>query len=249
MPEERLPVLKILWGIFAFPSMYPALTLRAAGIPLIGIVATTLFWVGRRVEAIPSLSTWGLLLFNWLLFAWLAVRVHRAVLLGDHDSSSQRVKCVANYLAAIVVAELLFSVCLALVSFRYVPTLNAAQSPDAMIGLPAWVIWVVQLGPLYLLARLSPVLPAFALGHGWQLADAWSRTRGNGWRLFAVVCLLPWIFNQIADLVYTSIESTIVIGVLAVLKALTTLLGIMALSLAYRELMASPEPPPTAPPV
>jgi hypothetical protein len=243
----RLPVLKILWGIFAFPAMFPAQTVRAAGLPLIGVVATTLYWAGRKVEGVPSLSTWALVVVNWMLFAWLAVRIHRAVLLGQHDDViTHRFKCVANYLAAIMVGELGFSVCRALISMRYVPTTGGP--PHGINGLPVWTTWLLQLGPLYLLARLSLVLPGLALGQGWRAGDAWRISRRNGWRLFLVVCLLPWAFHAIVDLVYASISSPTLVGLLVVSKALMTALAIMALSLSYHELTATPAPPPTAPP-
>jgi hypothetical protein len=245
----RLPVLKILWGIFAFPAMYPAQTLRAAGPPLIGVIATTLYWARHGAADVLSLSSWLLVFVNWVLFAWLAVRIHRVVLLGRHeDDLAHRLGCMANYLAAVVLGELVFSVFLALISFRYVPTAGGAPSVDGMVGLPAWATWLLQLAPLYLLARVSPALPGFALGHGWRLGEAWHLSKGNGWRLVAVIYLVPWAFGALVDLVYASSRSGMLAGLLAVLHCLFTALALMALSLSYHELTAGRAPPPTAPP-
>lgn len=229
--------------------MYPAQVLRAAGIPLLGIIAVTLVWASRRVEAVPSLTTFALIFADSLLFAWLAVRVHRVVLLGEHDDdATQRVKCVGNYLAAIIAGSLSLSVFFAVVSVRYVPTAGGAPASGEMTGLPAWVVWMLHLAPLYLLARLSPVLPGFSLGQGWWLGDAWRLSRGNGWRMLAVVFLVPWAFDGLVDAAYRSGASPVLTGGIATLRALLTTLGIIGLSLAYRELTAAPGPPPTPPP-
>lgn len=244
----KLPVVKILWGMFAFPVMYPAATLRAAGLPLLAIIATSLYWVTGAPASVPGMP-WALVFVNAALFSWLAVRIHRLVLLGVHeDAPAHRLKTVGNYLSALVLGTVILVVLIAIVSFRYVPTGGNPGDADGMIGLPPWAAWLAQLPAFYLLARLAVALPAFALGQGWRLNDAWRLSSGNGWRLVLIVFLLPVGIDWFVAIVYGYIWYSVAIAALAVFKALLTTESVIALSLAYRELTATPEPPPTTPP-
>jgi hypothetical protein len=259
----RIPVVKVLWGMFAFPVMYPAGFFRAAFWPMLGVIASTLLWVSG-VIGVNSLGHWVFLLISCALFAWLAVRVHRAVLLPPSDEGGTgdvRILPLANrYLAALVAAgalKFVFSVLvLALVSIflaRYTPVTDTAppapSAPDpAVQNLIDYTALVIQVPLAYLLARCSTLLPALALGHAWAPRAAWQQTRGNGWRLVVVVFLLPWALGAAVDWAYASLEIRILVGLLAILRAVFLALGVIALSLSYRELPQWPVPPPTPPP-
>jgi hypothetical protein len=244
----RLPVVKILWGMFAFPMLYPRAFLVAGGPPLAGIMAASIAWAVLPIESVTSKTGMALMLVNWVLFPWLAVRIHRLVLLGDHrDGAAPRLRSVASYFAATIAGGLVFSIFLALLLMRYVPTNNGSPDVDAVVKLPMWISTALQLAPLYLLARLVLVLPGIALGHDWRLRDAWRLSRGNGWRLFVAVMLLPWGFSLLVDLAGQAMDSRIIDGGFAMIEALLSACGVIALSLAYREL-EEPAPPPTDPP-
>jgi hypothetical protein len=233
--------------MFAFPAMFPAQTLRAVGLPLLGIIAISLCWVTGAPTSVAGMP-WVLVIANGVLFSWLAVRCHRVVLLGAHeDAPAHRLKTVASYLAAVVVGTLVRSIFMAIVSSRYVPAGGDPASGDGMIGLPVWATWIAQALPFYLLARFSLALPGFALGQGWRLGEAWRLSRGNGWRLVLIVFLLPVGIDWFIALVYGYVYYSVAVAALAIFNALLTAESVIALSLAYRELVP-PAPPPTAPP-
>ena len=234
--------------MFAFPAIFPARTLRAAGLPLLGMIASTLYWASGAATSVAGMP-WILLIADGVLFSWLAVRCHRVVLLGAHeDTPTHRLKTVANYFAGIVAGTLLLALFMAISSFRYVPTGADPTSEEGIIGLPVWAVWIAQLLPLYLLARFALALPVFALGQGWHLLEAWKRTRGNGWRLVIVVFLLPVGIHQFVVFFYGYTYYSVAIAVLAIFRAILSAESVIALSLAYRELVPTPEPPPTTPP-
>ena len=260
----RLPVLKILWGMFAFPVMYPGAFLVAAGLPLIAIIAITLVWIAGAVPPGHQAISWTLLITYYGLFAWLAVRCHRMILAREEDGVAASppivFRLVFRYLAALVtatVAKNLFvivAVTVALMIFgrNFVPTPETHPPPaPAMNGDLSWVIdWSMYLAYvplLYLLARCSTLLPAVALGHEWSPGNAWRQTRDNGWRLVLVVFLLPWSLKAGIDWIYAATENKLLVGVLAVFTSLITALSVIGLSLSYRELPPWPAPPPTTP--
>jgi hypothetical protein len=252
--------------MFAFPAMYPAAFVAATGVPLLLIIAITLIWLSGSLTTENQASLWCLMLAYYGLFAWLAVRCHRMVLgaldVPDH-SSGDAVKRVAKYFGALAAGSiaksagallLIGSLLLVSVGFsRYVPaTANMPLQPPApdpdiqrMIDLLAYV---VQIPFFYLLARLSPMLPALALGREWSPAAAWQISRGNGWRLVLVVFLLPWAFHGAVGVAAAGPRGSLLVACLAIATAVFAALGIIALSLAYRELQPEPAPQPTPPP-
>jgi hypothetical protein len=252
--------------MFAFPAMFPAATFRAAAWPLLGIIASWMLWASGAVAANRT-SAWVMLVFNAALFAWLAVRMHRLVLLETEDTtrttSADTFTLAFRYLAALtagaalkvlflVLVLTLFSLVSAAIAwFGPVTTISAPMSPGPKPEIQRLinVMSVVgQLPVIYLLARCSTLLPALALGGDWSLRPAWRLTRGNGWRLVLVVFLLPWALSAVTDLAYWSTENKVLAALLAIARAVLLALGVIALSLAYRELTAAPAPPPTAPP-
>jgi len=257
---------KILWGMFAFPLLYPAESFRAASWPLLGMIALTLLWASGAFGT-GQWAGFAFLIPNAALFAWLAVRIHRTVLLesGDRERTQETrmVVLASRYLAALTAGAVLkvvyFFLALSLFSLVSVsvayfgpvttkpPTVAPAPDPDIQRLIN--VVGVVGQAPvIYLLARLSTLLPALALDQPWELRSAWHQTRGNGWRLALIVFMLPWALSAATDLAFASTENNLLGALLAVARAVLLALGVIALSLSYRELTAAPEPPPTAPP-
>lgn len=252
--------------MFAFPVKFPAACFRAASWPLLGVIALSLLWVSGVLPA-DLVTGWALLIPNAALFAWLAVRIHRTVLLDPEDSnqtnSSQMISLAYRYLTALATGaalKLLFFL-LAITLFSLVsaaiawfmpvtttpPTLSPEADPDTQ-RLINFISVVGQAPVLYLLARWSTLLPALALGREWAPRTAWRQTVGNGWRLVLVVFLLPWALSAAIDLAYASTGNAVLIALLVIARAVFLALGVIALSLSYRELPPWPEPPPTAPP-
>jgi hypothetical protein len=253
----RLPVGKILWGMFAFPVLYPGAFLAAAGLPLLGLIAVSLTWASGAISSDQRAALWIVLVINFVLFAWLAVRCHRMVLVENGTADAPIVGLVFRYLAALTTGTVLkniFLLVMMMVFLTIVANSRTAGEPVAPTADPAvqrmidYGRYVLQIPALYLLARCSTLLPAIALGSDWNPGAAWRQTRGNGWRLVLVVFFLPWVFTAAVDWAYEVTWTTWIVGILAALRSVLLALGVIALSLSYRELPPWPAPPPTPPP-
>jgi hypothetical protein len=240
--------------MFGFPVLFPLAFIQAVGAPFLGIIAVTLYWATGAATGMVGLP-WLLTITNGALFSWLAVRCHRLVLLGESaDEPGSRLKCVTNYFAGLVIGTALLTLAvmvfldLFLLPFsRYVPA-GAGAGPDPELDSAFRVsIYAAEALACYFLARLAPALPAFALGDGWDLKRAWRCSRGNGWRLALIMFLLPQGFEILINSIYGAIYYSVAIAVLAIFKAFLSAESVIALSLAYRELVP-PAPPPTTPP-
>jgi len=264
----RLPVVKILWGMFAFPSMYPAAFFRATAWPLLGLIAITLVWASGTITSDDRALYWSTLIANYAVFAWLAVRTHRLVLLEEEKLESPRAGVFPlslRYLSALTTgAAMKFLMTLAimglalrLVNMLRLQSIGVSSMPAPAPPPPAdpdiqrlidYGVVVMQAPAIYLLARWSTMLPAIALGHEWAPRTAWQQTRGNGWRLALVVFLIPWALDAAVDWAYAYSGSAMLVGLIAIARAVFLALGVIALSLSYRELPPWPATPPTTPP-
>lgn len=266
----KLPVVKILWGMFAFPALYPASFFRATAWPLLGLIGITLVWASGGISADDRFTYLGVFVANYAVFAWLAVRTHRLVLAGTEGVAQERSDVVPvsfRYLAALVAGTALKYVCmLAIVAIvmllTFLISLPAQMGQAVASAVPPtppppdptvqhlldYGAMLLPVPALYLLARWSPMLPAIALGHDWAPRTAWRQTRGNGWRLVLVVFLIPWALSAAVDWAYRNTEGAMIIGIISIVRAVFLALGVIALSLSYRELTATPAPPPTTQP-
>jgi hypothetical protein len=115
----------------------------------------------------------------------------------------------------------------------------AGMSPiDGAFPLPGYA---AVLPGAYVSTRLAILLPATAIGERHDMQWAWNATAGNGWRLLAIVALLPWISGAVAD----AFEIRHYIGVNFVLHLLgyaVVAFEIAALSLSFRFLTQAGTP-------
>ena len=233
-----LPVGKILLGAFLIPWWNRKAFARALAIPMMLIVALTLSWYYAG-EHLPSWANWAACLGYAAFFALFAVTCHRLVLL-DPARVARRAEprwtwreslflwwLIGAWLTYVVVsmagATLLGSV------------LANATRIDTQIGM-RWVIEIAGIPAIYAVARMSPAFPAVAIDHRPDLKWALAITRGNGWRLFVVVGVLPWALSSLVGLAYRSNPSPLEMLALAILGTALFAVEIAALSISYREL-------------
>jgi hypothetical protein len=127
-----------------------------------------------------------------LAFAVFAITCHRLILLGDGSVprygltkwSSRETRFVGwtllIYLCAYIALVLLNILAFQLIQTPRPSWLMSASATVAIIALPG-----------YLLARLSVLLPTTAVDERPRFAWAWKMTKGNGWRLFLIVAVIP----------------------------------------------------------
>ena len=121
----------------------------------------------------------------------------------------------------------------------------------AIVGkdMPELLKQLVSIPALYVLARLSLAFPAAAIDRSPSLRWSWIRTRGNGWRIFVVVGLFPWLMELIIGVAWREDASNIKEVILSILMIIGMAIEIIALSFVYQEMSkqyASSEPPTNA---
>jgi hypothetical protein len=96
---------------------------------------------------------------------------------------------------------------------------------------PAYLVW------LYAFCRWGILLPATAVNKRYDLRWAWRQSKGNEWRLFILVSILPQAIYFLPDYLLDK-ESPILLIVLIMLLAVTlTVVEISTLSLSYKALV------------
>lgn len=95
---------------------------------------------------------------------------------------------------------------------------------------------------IFILTRLSLVLPALAIDEHYNFRWAWQRTRGNGWRLLFVVGLCPGIFLWWARVFFERGQPMLVTGLVYTAWVAVLVVTIATLSSAYQTLTQDANP-------
>ena len=249
-PIHKLPLRRVLLGAFQLPWRYRSDVVRTAGIPILACIAWTLIWGYAPIKA-TSLVSWLFALVFIVINSWLALTIHRMVLLDEPGSplKMDRVALarLARFVGAVIVTWTIYhgarlilisGVVFALGS-QYVPAGSEARE----LPVPVRTIDHVMSAVAFLvIARFTLLLPQIATGRRFDIAAAWNLSRGNTWRLAVVVGLFPWLLESAAWLLYRDDASDLEWCLLQVLVTLTVLIGVVALSLSHRELSSSPKP-------
>ena len=253
--RAQLPLRRILFGAFVLSWRHRAELARATGLPILAVIACTLAWRAAGIAQINS-AIWTLHFVYCIAISWLAISVHRLVLLDGQESRTQLshrgLKRLGLFVGAIVGAALLYTVLTLVITniallplARYVPAGEAASAPPSLEW-GQWFVYGAAVLALWPLARLSPMLPAIAVGGAADPVTAWQVSRGNGWKLMIVVGALPWTLKWIVALLLRDGATPAEFGVVLVLTSVFTVIQVAALSLAYWEL-TQPAPPPISP--
>lgn len=226
---------------------------RAAGLPLLALIAVSLCWEFLAWKLGWMLQWLANFLYLFVL-GWLATTVHRLVLLDEVSASSHfRVRSWQRVCVYFLAAAFLLVLFLAI---KYT-SLNVIGIASGLSRVPAggerhetaWLLldWATTLAAFWLVARFVLVLPSIAVDQGHELRSAWRVSRGNAWRLAVVYGVLPWAIDWGRWLMYRDGASNVELALLVVLRCMLGVLEVVALSLSYAALMQG-APPPTDPP-
>lgn len=227
MHSVTLDVGKVIVGAFLVPWWQRREFARALAFPLAAMAVLMLGWYFTS-DNLPAWAMWLVCLAYGALFTIFAVACHRLVLLDP-----RRVRPGWSWR-----------------EFRFVFWLLGVYLVYLAVWLPVWTVmvnvthdmppdWTRQpavIPALYVVARLSLVLPAVALDRDVSFKWAWTLTRGNGWRLVVVVGVLPWAISQLLGLLYRATPTPIETIALTLIGITLFAVEIAALSISYREL-------------
>lgn len=210
----------------------------------------------------PPAAAWiALVPLYCLAMSWLAITVHRLVLLEESDArtqpNAQGLRRLGMFTAAgaglwllfVIVGALITSAIFMLMSITQVPAVVAMKGDFSKLPVQTieWIAYSSVVLTAGVVGRLCLVLPAIAVDSKPDLVALWRASRGNAWRLAVVAGVVPLALELLMALLEGDSPSALVSGVFAVITAPLIVVEVVALSLSYWEL-TSPEPPPTPPP-
>jgi hypothetical protein len=233
----KLPFLKVIAGALYFAWTSKAELLRAIAIPTLVLVV---IWALLEMlqDKMATGMLWVILLVFGLGFSFFAVTCHRLILVDSQDRyryfGEKPGYRELKFLGWLVLVY-------ALITVLEIPLIAMAQgvlgsvAVDERGRIVGWVKEIASIPALYVLARLSLIFPAAAIDNSVTMKWAWEKTKGNGWRMFFVVGLFPWLLEHAIGLLLRQ-EATAVEWVLLVIFVYIGLAtGIIALSFAYKE--------------
>jgi hypothetical protein len=207
-------------------------------------VTAALRWLSLEIEPWEAEPAGSLLdalanLIQLPALASIAVAWHRLVLRHERVQDGLYLRLDRTVLRYTVYLFILFVLTDGPITI--VTSLLAGDSADPItIGIAFGIILLALAIAIFVLPRLSLVLPAIALGENLALAAAWQLTRGNTWRLAmaTLLCSLPLalafavLFWFLTD--ETNISSVLQAAPNALVYVLIVTVGVTLLSLAYR---------------
>ena len=244
---RKLPLGRVLLGAFQLPWRYRSDVIRRAGIPMLACVLWTVIWSYAPIDG-NRVAEWTFALIFLVLNSWLALTIHRMVLLEEPDSSlkldvvalTRLGRFVLTVVAIWVIYHgarlLLFSGVIAVLGSQYVPAGSERREFPISLGIIDQFASAVC---FLVVARFVLLLPQIAIGQRFDVAVAWNLSRGNTWRLAVVVGLLPWLLERATWFLLRDNASDLEWCLLQVLVTFTVLVSVVALSLSHRELSAN----------
>ena len=221
-------LIQVAFSIYVFMKIGPVIQMMQAG---------------RQVQLPPGfLGLWILLLVVIVVTSlWIAVAWHRYVLLEEepgailppfHGPEMARYLWVSILISLIMfLAGFLVGMIIAVINM----ILMAIIGPSLVTVIVGTLLLIIPL--IYIFYRLSPALPAAAIGRKMSLADAWNATAPAGSAIFTIAILgalagiileIPAMIDSdpgsIVNLVYSHVTGWIVmmIGI----SVLTTIYGV-----------------------
>lgn len=244
---------RVLRDALAFPWKHPVAVLRIAAIPVLVLVASSLALEMTQLGD-SEFAGWSLFFVELIASAWLAIGIHRLVLLGSRDGGwrfdAQGRKRAAVFTAFLLATWLLFGgLGDLLYQFGIVWLWESLPLQVAWwerMGVYAGVLTVVSIAVAWFFSRICLLFPAVAVDERAGLVTAWRLSRGNVWRLAVITSMMPVVLLIIVEL-GTGRDDTLGYMLLAILQPIVLIAEVAAVSLSYAFLTA-PAPLPTDPP-
>jgi hypothetical protein len=241
---------RVLWNALAFPWNHRLRVLQIAGVPWLVLAACLLAFDLTRVDE-SDIAVWSLYFLQCLASAWLAIGVHRLVLLGSGNIGShldaQGLKRGGKFFGLLLAFWLLGT---ASAELLYELGNEWLLSPPALrvsfwerLSIYLGVLVMISIGMSWLFAKICLLFPALAVDQKFDLAAAWRLSRGNVIRLAVITSLFPILLTTLSLFVSAQYATPAGFASIAVLHPTVLIVEVAALSLSYAHLTAPARPP------
>lgn len=195
---------------------------RALAVPAATILLLT------AVSVDDTAITIAQVLIEFVAYLLMAVMIHRYIL---HPSSEHRYGDCWISVGLYALSSIGIGLIAGVVAIPFVLVhlfALKAQWPQ--------VEFLAYIPAMYVLARLSLLLPHFAIGQSADMRQAWNWSRGNGWKLTITLVGIPYALNHAAILITEPLPLPAFEIAYTTLWIPITILEIALLSVAYRDL-------------
>ena len=209
--------------------------LRESRSELLSLVASPclrIYLVHTAILFTPQHFELPLQLIAGVFWCVLAIRVHRFVLCRDHESPSS---FGPKVLVCFIGVTILTSLAATLPLLVLVPIQVALPGQNSTI-IQFLIVLLAALYCLYLMARLSLLLPDRALGRRETIETLWSWSARRGWKLTAALFLPGILLEGLITLIAYPIPAPASEFVVVTLEMPLLVFQVVLLSVAYRAL-------------
>ena len=223
---EKISIIKILKNTFLLPWNNRLLYSKTLVIPIMLLISVLIIWM------VVSTNNTGL---NFLFYfldvlasGYLTIVIHKLVL-AENKGTKSIIFLKSGIFSRFIVTMVIVTVIAIITVWSTVSILiNFVDFEPNSHLFPVLF--------MYIFARFCLVFPAIALGFKPRLIWSWRETKENQFRIFFIVAIFPWIMSLILEQFYW-INTTIIVYVITnMLSYICVALGIIAISLTYKEL-------------
>lgn len=242
---KKISPLVMIWSAITGSWIHRRSVLAAIALPvlLMFLVAYAPYLFD---EELSTMGTLLMILIYVLFFSLFAVTCHRLVLAPAPLRPLKidwhgRILRFTGYMLVLYTLVMIINLA---VSIIYMNTMQFVASGESSSS--SWLMDLFSIPALYVLARLSLVFPATAIDQRTSLQWSWNKTRGNGWRIFLVVGLFPWIMGLLIWGISREEASFVEMALLYIMTIFSLAVGIFALSLTYQAFMEQADDDPVS---
>jgi len=212
-----------IWGAFGYVYLYRSQLTQTLFIPIALLIAFDFVAIGNT--SVPLFYLLNILPI--ILYVLIAITTHRILLLGPESVSKWGVSMPGKRELFFILYSIGLAICLAPIGFlTLIPYIGGALSFVTMF---------------YIAARVSLVFPAIATDRGWSFLDSWQATRHHQVLMLVVVAVFPLAIG-IPEMLLSNIPY--ITPVLSLIAAMTMVLTIAALSVAFQIITKEASTPP-----
>lgn len=200
---------------------------------LAALVKSTMTWLVFEMLD-PLKAAWLYSFVSVIVYTLLGINVHRLLLIAKNPLVFSRWSFrETRFLGWLILIYIYFALIFAGLGLAILPLSGTIEIPEGG-WFVALIFFPLSLPGAYLCARLAMLLPATAVDKRQDMGWVWALTQGNGWRLVALLWLLPFSYSYLMP--EWSIETPFVYLLAHIAVSAATAFEVALLSAAFKTL-------------